>query len=274
MRRPSGTGGCVFLAKRHQFVKRFSHIRRYMRKISDVFHCLGQSVGWKTLRGAPTLPQQCQHGFNLPTSTALITLAGAGAMLGMVPGLPTVPDPLSLASLPLCGAALWLRLRRENRAAARLRGLRLGVRLPTAPAALQDDVLVFGTAGTGLWRARRGGWQAEIRQTRGDPAWQLRLARLDRAEPPLPLTGAATLDALLRLAREILPAMADEPGLAGMLDCDLCFPLAGSAVQEGGITVLAEGGYALRGEDGCRAIAAEAAERLIRRGSAVPAAPF
>jgi hypothetical protein len=89
----------------------------------------------------------------------------------------------------------------------------------------------------------------------------------------MPLASAVSLDALLRLGRGLLPRMT-EAGLPGLLDCDLRFSLPGRATAEAEIMVLAEGGYALRGLDGCRAIAAELAEQLIRRGHVVPATSF
>jgi hypothetical protein len=234
------------------------------------------------------MPQHFRPGFSLPTSTALMGLAGAGAMLGALPGLSFAPAPLALASLPLLGAALWLRRRREGRIAARLRGLRLGIALPMAPAGTPGGVLAFRPLGSGAWQARRDGWQIELRQGSdkqgsdkqgaggqgaGEQGWQLRLARLNSAEPAQPLAGADTLEALLGLARGMLAGLGD-PALAALLDCDLCFPLPAPALPEDSITLLAEGGYALREPEGCRAIAGELAERMIRRGSAVPAAPF
>jgi hypothetical protein len=219
------------------------------------------------------MPQQARPGFNLLTSTALMTLAGAGAMLGAMPGLSLAPTPLGLASLPLLGAALWLRRRRERRIAARLRGLRLSIALPMAPAGTPGGVLAFRPLGRRSWQARRDGWQIDLRQGAGGQGWQVLLARLDSAEPAQPLAGADTLEALLRLARGLLAGMT-EPALVALLDRDLCFPLPAPAMPEDSITVLAEGGYALREPEGCRAIAAELAERMIRCGSAVPAAPF
>lgn len=215
----------------------------------------------------PRVPQQRQDGFNPQTSAALIGLAGTGALMGVLPGLPLAPSPMGLAPLPLFAAFLWLRLRREGRVALRLRRLRLHVALPATPAGMPEQALAFRAVETGCWQAQHGGWQVELRQGSGALAWQLVLTRLHGAEPPMPLVGAATLDALLRLGRGLLPRMG-EPGLAALLDRDFHFPLAGASE----ITMLAEGGYALREGEACRAIAAEMAEGLIRRGKAVPAA--
>lgn len=219
------------------------------------------------------MPKQRHNGFSLLTSTVLIAAAGAGAMLGAMPDLPAAPTPLTLVSLPLVGAALWLRRLREHRIAARLRHLRLSVSLPMPPGAPLEGVLAFRPIGSGLWQARRDGWQINLRQDSSTMAWQLLLARLDNAEPALPLATAATLDALLRLARGLLWTMT-EPGLVTLLDCDLCFPLPAPITPEESIIALAEGGYALQGREGCCALAAGLAEQMIRRGSAVPAPSF
>ncbi|MBO1076062.1 hypothetical protein [Roseomonas marmotae] len=215
------------------------------------------------------MPPQRQHGFSLLTSTALIALAGAGAALGALPGL-AVPQPWAAAPLPLFGLALWLRQRQERRIAARLRGLRIRVALPIPPESLGGEALAFQPGG-GLWRARRQGWQIDLRHGEGELAWQLLLARLDSPQPAQPLASAGSLDALLRLARGLLPRMA-EPGLASLLDCDLCFPLSGLDRQGGAVTALAEGGYALLGPEGCRAVIPAWAEGMIRRGGMVSAA--
>lgn len=215
------------------------------------------------------MPQQRQDGFTPWISASLIGLAGAGALVGALPGLPLAPQPVALAPLPLFAAALWLRHRRERRAAARLGQLRLTVTLPGAPAGMAEAALAFHAAGPGCWQAQRGGWRVELRQGSGVLAWELLLARPGGTEPPMPLAGAATLDALLRLGRRLLPRM-EEPELAELLDRDFRFLLP----EAGEITMLAEGGYALHEGKACRAIAAGTAEGLIRRSSAVPAAPF
>jgi hypothetical protein len=212
-----------------------------------------------------------QDGFSLLTATGLVGLAGWGVALGTVPELSGMPDPWGAAPLAVLGLAAWARQRRERRIAARLRDLRISIRLPVAPAGLRDEELIFRPAGRGCWRARRAGWQAELRQVAAMPlGWQISLTRLDCADPALPLAAAGSLDALLRLSRGLLSRM-DQPGLRELLDCDLAFPLQGLVAGEAGITALAEGGYALREPEGCRAIAPEQAEALLLRGSTVPA---
>lgn len=201
------------------------------------------------------MPQRCQYGPRPRTSLLLVAAAGAGALLGSMSGPSFSPAPLGLVPLPLFGAALWLRRRRETRAAKRLRHLRLSITLPPG---VPETTLAFNATAPGSWHARCGAWRVELRQTAGELAWQLLVFRLDLAQPPAPVASAATLEALLRLGRELL-------------DRDLCFPLAGEAAPEADIVVLAEGGYALRGLEGCRAITAEGAEGLIRRDSVIPA---
>ncbi len=212
-----------------------------------------------------------QNGFSLLTATGLIGLAGWGAVMGAVPELTTVPDPWAAAPLAVLGAAAWLRRRRDDRVADRLRDLRISVRLPMPPTGLRDEELVFRPAGRNCWRACRGGWQAELRQVDTGPLhWQFGLARLDHTDPVLPLATTASLGTLLHLSRGLLPGM-DQPGLGELLDCDLSFPLVGLTAGEAGITALAEGGFALRDRDGSRAIGAEQAEALLLRGSALVA---
>lgn len=212
-----------------------------------------------------------QNGFSLLTATGLVGLAGLGAALGAAPELATLPDPWGAAPLAVLGLAAWLRARRERRIAARLRGLRISVTLPMPDGGLREEALHFQPHGRACWQARRQGWRVELQRWEAETlCWRISLARLDSADPALPLASAASLDALLRLARGLLPGMA-QPGLAELLDCDLAFPLPGFARGESGITALAEGGYALRAPDGCRAVAPEQAEALLLRGSAVAA---
>jgi hypothetical protein len=147
--------------------------------------------------------------------------------------------------------------------------LRIELRLP---AGLREGELTFRPAGPALWQARRAGWQVALRRV--DAAalcWQFGLIRLDSPDPALPLAAAASLDAALCLARRLLPGMT-EPDLRGLLDCDLAFPLASLGAGEHGIDALAEGGYALRGPEGCHAIAPVQAEALLLRGGTVAVA--
>lgn len=216
------------------------------------------------------MPRPRQNGFSLLTATGLVGLAGWGVALGAVPELAGTPDPWGAAPLAVLGLAAWMRRRREQRIAARLRDLRISVCLPAAPAAgLRDQELAFSLAGQGCWHARRAGWQVELRQQAATAlGWHLSLIRLDCTDPALPLAAAASLDALLRLSRGLLAGM-EQPGLRELLDCDLAFPLPGLAAA--GITALAEGGFALHEAEGCRAIAPEQAEALLLRGSVVTA---
>jgi hypothetical protein len=147
--------------------------RKYGRrheKISQIFKGSGQAAWWKPFSRNPAMPQQGQFGFSLLTSTALIVLAGSGAVLGALPGPSVASPPLALAALPLLGAACWLRRRRESHAARRLRDLRLTVTLATAPAGQSEAELAFQAAGPGHWRAWRGDWQVELRQGGGEIA--------------------------------------------------------------------------------------------------------
>ncbi|MDB5369469.1 MAG: hypothetical protein JWP20_1027 [Roseomonas sp.] len=221
------------------------------------------------------MPQQRQYGFSLLTSTALLGITGAATVLGAMPELTTLPDLVGAAPLALLGAAVWLRRRREHRIAARLRNLRLTVTLPMPPAGMRGDTLVFQPAGHRAWCAPCGAWQIEMERDGGpDLPWHLSLARRDGTMDPLPLAHAASLDAMLTLARRLLPGMVPPP-LAGLLDGDLSFPLLGLPDGAGrGIMALAEGGYALQAAEGCRAIAPELAEILLCRGNTVPATPF
>jgi MYXO-CTERM domain-containing protein len=216
--------------------------------------------------------QRRPFGFSLLTSTALIGLAGSGAMLGAMPQVSVSPDPSwAAASLGLLGFTAWLRRRREGRIAARLRGLRLTVTLPVPAPCSPETFLLLTPGGAGAWRGHRGSWQVELRQREEDARWQWLLAELNSAAPPQLLADAASLDELLRLARGLVPAVG-APALSALLDCDLCFPLPGWTHGGTGILALAEGGYALQDAEGSQAVGAALAEHLIRRSSAVTTA--
>ena len=212
------------------------------------------------------MPRPRQDGFPLLTASALAGLAGLGATLGTLPELARMPDPWGAAPLAALGLVAWLRHRRERRVAARLRGLRIGLRLPVAPAATapREGDLHFHSAATACWRARRDGWQVELRHHAG--LWRLGLTQLDSPDPALPLATAAAADAALQLARRLLPGLG-QAVLRDLLDRDLGFPLPGAA--NGMLIALAEGGYALRTGAGERAIAPEQVETLLGRGEVV-----
>jgi hypothetical protein len=215
------------------------------------------------------MPQRRQYGPSLLSSTALLGIAAAGAALGAMPGLPV--SPLGLVPLAVLGAAGWLHHRRDRRIAARLRDLRLSVTLPIPPTTMAGHVLDFRATGPGRWQAGREGWGVSIHHTsNGDLPWQLNVHH--PGEDAQPIATAASMDAMLSVARSLLPAMAANPGQASLLDCDLSFPLHGLS-QEGRdrLTALAEGGYALEVADGCLAVAAQQAELLLCRGGTVPA---
>ena len=210
------------------------------------------------------MPWPRQNGFPLLTATALAGVAGLGATLGTLPELTRMPDPWGAVPLAALGLAAWLKHRRERRMAARLRDLRIGLRLPVPPAAAWEEDLHFYPAPTAAWRARRDGWQVELRHHAG--LWQLSLTQLDSPDPALPLATAATADAALQLARRLLPGLGQST-LRDLLDRDLGFPLPGAA--DGVLTALAEGGYVLRTGAGARAIAPEQVEMLLGRGEVV-----
>jgi hypothetical protein len=219
------------------------------------------------------MPQWRQYGPNILTSVALLGVAGAGAALAGVPG--QAPTAISLLPLAAIGATAWWHHRRDRRLAARLRHLRLAVTLPAPPAAMNDQVLAFHLVAPHHWQARREGWQVSICHTpRSDLPWQLCVQPAGLAMRPRPVATAASMNAMLLLARGLLPGMASTGGEANLLDCDLTFPVAGFSRTGGDcLTALAEGGYALQVAHGCLAVAPERAERLLCRGDVIAAEP-
>lgn len=133
-----------------------------------------------------------------------------------------------------------------------------------------EHVLRFEPAAPVSWAARQGAWCLQLARTgAGDMPWRLDLSHAGTAKEAaesLPLVCAATLDAVLTLARRL-----GQPGAGGwacdsaspagaLLERDLEFPLPH---QPGRVTALAEGGYALHDAAGCSAISAETADRLL-----------
>ena len=219
------------------------------------------------------MPQRRQYGPSILTSAAMLGTAGAGAILAGLPG--QTPTALGLIPLAVAGVAGWWHHRRDRRLASRLRNLRLAITLPVPPAAMNDQLLSFQLAGLGEWQARRDGWQISIRHTpQSDLPWQLCIQPAGLVMTPRPIATAASMDAMLLLARGLLPGMATCAGEAGLLDCDLAFPITGFSRQGGDfLTALAEGGYALQVAHGYLAVAPERAERLLCRSDAIPAEP-
>lgn len=218
------------------------------------------------------MPLWRQDGTARLGSTALLGIAGTGAAFGALQGL--MPDPSVLLPLALAGVAAGVHRWRDRQIAARLKGLKLSVTLPTVPDTVASPGLTFLAQGPGLWGAQHQDWQLSILWAEGQGLpWQLQLQHARGLMPPA-LPSAASLDALLALSRGLLvDHAATRP--AAMMDCDLFFPLAGlSSGGEDGLIALAEGGYALQLGDSCSAVGADLAELLLcRRGAVASASP-
>jgi hypothetical protein len=195
--------------------------------------------------------------------TALATFGGAG-LADRLDTWPIWSEPSgwgALALLGLAGAA-WS-LRRRPAPALPLLNLTLQ---PPAPQTL-EGVLRFVGAAPLAWCARRGEWCLELEA--GGPAgrfWRLDLRHVQWRQPVLTLAHAATFDDALTASRQLYvtrrPA-AMNPVLreaACLLSCDFEFSLPGLQQR---ITALAEGGYALHDDGGCRALSPPAVDALL-----------
>jgi hypothetical protein len=211
---------------------------------------------------------------------------GAGLLgieAGLLPGAVDRPGWSLGAGLLLaagCGGWMWWRQQRQQR---RLDALRLDLLPPDAPMpgsepgpvstpmpgpVTMEGVLRFATTAPLAWCARRGEWCLDLQRSGpADLPWRLNLRRADLPEEPVPLAQAATLDAVLHLSRRLFAQRALVRSgdrtlreAAELLECDLEFLLPAARSQ---MTALAEGGFALQDETGCRAISAQLADTLL-----------
>ncbi|WP_160000590.1 hypothetical protein [Roseomonas sp. 18066] len=233
------------------------------------------------MAATPRPPQALLQAATLLGLAGLGAGVGAGAvgagLLGVEAGL--LPDMIDRpgwslgAGLVLAagvGGWMWWRQRGQQR---RLDALRLDLAAPAPPMAAppgttMEGVLRFATTAPLAWCARRGEWCLDLQRSGpADLPWRMNLRRADLPEEPVPLAQAATLDAVLHLSRRLFAQRAlvrsSDATLreaAELLECDLEFLLPAAQSQ---MTALAEGGYALQDEKGCRAISAQLADTLL-----------
>ncbi|MCI0754756.1 hypothetical protein [Teichococcus vastitatis] len=202
--------------------------------------------------------------FSRLPAVAVMASAGLGVHLGAFPELST---PSGWAVMALLGAAgstwaLW------RRAARRPPALSLTLRPLPDPQTL-DDVLHFISAAPLAWCARRGEWCLEIDASGpADLPWRLEVRHAQWREPSLSLARAASFDAALTASRRLYATRESADAgtdlalreAARLLGCDMEFSLPGLQQR---ITALAEGGYALHDETGCRALSPPTVDALL-----------
>lgn len=236
-----------------------------MPRLTLRHHALLQAVG---LLGLATLGAEISAGIGIGSGIGPGPGASLAEGLGAMPALVDRPAWSLLGGLAIAGSLggwMWWRQQRLQR---RFTGLRLAPLPPSEPPhTTLEGVLRFATTAPLEWCARRGEWCLDLARS-GSPElpWRMNLRRADLPEEPVPLAQAATLDAVLHLSRRLFAQRAlmrsGDASLreaAELLECDLEFLLPARSQM----TALAEGGYALQDEKGCRAISAQLADTLL-----------